>query len=379
MYVFFALILFLPMLALKPRKADDGAILDSKSTTCIKGILCIYVMLHNLGLDLENGEFKELVCEHAGGVGVGLFFFLSAFGIIRSYQARGNKYLIKLLLVHIPKLWLVAVFINTITYLSFLRGAYEPVDMWLRILNLDLFNNFNRINRHGWYIASIIALYLIFALVYYVCSKLKSEKKFIIAGVIMSLVAVGFRVAAHIADNGGMYTRELPAFAIGCIYATFYDKINELAKRFFTPGLVISILAFALGFVFFEPIATYASALIIIIVSQKFTYYNRFTFFLGKICIGVYLFLHYSSIVLQSFLDREYLWVMLNAGFIIEAAVMIYAVQYAVEFLIRRLASRVSKKAEPHPDSSAIMTNADPEYDERQNSPPEAIDTCSRL
>ena len=275
MYLFFLLILLLPMLALRPRKEGNGSILDSRSTTCIKGILCIYVMLHNLGLDLDNTEFKELVCEHAGGVGVGLFFFLSAFGIIRSYRARGNKYLLKLLFVHIPKLWLVAVFINAITYLSFSRGAYEPLDMWLRILNFDIFNGFNRINRHGWYIASIIALYIIFAAVYFVCSKLKTEKKFIIACVTLSIIAIGFRIAAIIADNGGMYTREMPAFAIGCIYATFYDKINALAKRYFKIGMLLSSISFIIGFIFFEPLATYTAALIIILVSQKFTYYNK--------------------------------------------------------------------------------------------------------
>ena len=344
MYIFFLLILLLPMLALRPRGAEDGNVLNPKSTTCIKGILCIYVMLHNLGLDLENGELKELVCEHAGGVGVGLFFFLSAFGIIRSYQARGNKYLIKLLFVHIPKLWAVAVFINAITYLSFSRGAYEPVDLWLRILNLDLFNGFNRINRHGWYIASILALYVIFALVYFACSRLKTDKKFIIACIIMSLVAIGFRIAANIADTGGMYTREMPAFAIGCIYATFYEKSNALAKKYFAVGLSVTVAAFALGFLFFEPIATYAAALIIIIVSQRFTYYSSVTFFLGRICIGVYLFLHYSSIVLGSFLGHEYLWVLLNAGFIIEVAVMIYAVQYAMDFLIHRFGARILPK-----------------------------------
>ena len=329
------------MLALRHRRDGDGAVLDARSTTCIKGILCIYVMLHNLGLDLENGEFKELVCEHAGGVGVGLFFFLSAFGIIRSYQARGNKYLVKLLLVHVPKLWLVAVFINALTYLSFSRGAYERKDMWLRILNLDLFNNFNRINRHGWYIASILALYVIFAIVYFACSKLKSKNKLVIACVIMSVVSVGFRITAHIADNGGMYTREMPAFAIGCIYATFYEKINALAKKYFATGLSVTIIAFVLGFLFFEPIATYSAALIIIIISQRFTYYNGVTFFLGKICIGVYLFLHYSSIVLWGFLDREYLWVLLNAGFIIEVAVMIYAVQYAIDLLVKRFCAKI--------------------------------------
>lgn len=224
MYIFFALTLLLPMLALKPRREGDGSILDAKSTTCIKGILCLYVMLHNLGLDLENNTLKELVCEHAGGVGVGLFFFLSAFGIVRSYKARGNSYLLRLLFVHIPKLWAVAVFVNALTYFSFQRGAYEPLDRWLRILNLDLFNGFNRINRHGWYIASILALYVIFAAVYFICSYLKTDKKLIIAGSIMAFISVAFRIAAHIADKGGMYTREMPAFAIGCMYTTFSSR-----------------------------------------------------------------------------------------------------------------------------------------------------------
>ena len=344
MYIFFALILLLPMLALKPRTEGDTDILDSGSTTCIKGILCIYVMLHNLGLDLENGEFKELVCEHAGGVGVGLFFFLSAFGIVRSYQARGNKYLIKLLFVHIPKLWGVAVFINALTYLSFLRGAYEPLDMWLRVLNLDLFNNFNRINRHGWYVASIIALYIIFAAVYFVCSKLRTEKRFIIAAIVMSVIPIAFRIAAHIADEGGMYTREMPAFAIGCIYATFYSEINALAARYFKPALLLSCAAFAIGFVLYEPLATYTAALIIIIVSQKYTYYSHVTYFLGRICLGVYLFLHYSSIVLAPYLGREYLWVLLNAGFIIEVAIAIYAVQYAFDLAVGGLRRLITEK-----------------------------------
>ena len=337
MYLFFALILLVPMLALKPRCEGDAAILDPRSTTCIKGILCIYVMLHNLGLDLENGTLKEIVCEHSGGVGVGLFFFLSAFGIVRSYQLKGNKYLIKLLFVHIPKIWAVAVFINALTYFSFQRGAYEPVDAWLRILNFDIFNSYHRINRHGWYVATIILLYIIFAAVYFLCSKLKTEKRRIIAAFITCAAPITFFLITMISDNGGMYTREILTFVIGILYATFYDEANVLAKRFFTPALIVCILAFAIGFIHFEIMATWAAAFIIILVSQKFTYYNKYTFFLGKICLGVYLFLHYSSIVLQDFLNREYLWVLTNAGFIILVATMIYAVQYAADFVINRL------------------------------------------
>lgn len=346
MYIFFALILFLPMLALRRRTDSDTRILDSKSTTSIKGILCIYVMLHNLLGDpmLPKDKITELFCEHAGGVGVGLFFFLSAYGIIRAYQAQGNRSLIRLLFVHIPKMWCVAVFINVITYLKFMRGEFETVDMWLRILNLDLFNGGERINLHGWYVASIIALYIIFAAVYFVCSKLRTEKKFIIAACIMASVAIGFRLAAVQTDYARLYTRELPAFAIGCLYAAFYDKINAFASKHFKLGIFLSVGTFLVFYLPSEPVATYAAAIIIIFVSQRYTYYSKVTHFLGKICLGVYLFVHYSSLVLKQYLLQEYLWVLLNAGFVIEVAIMIHSVQYAIDYSVYRVKNWIVQK-----------------------------------
>ena len=163
MLVFYLLVLLIPMLALRKKSAGEN-ILDAKSTTCLKGVLCLYVMLHNLGLDYKgNSTAMELICEHTGGVGVGLFFFLSAFGIIRSYQSKGDKYLVKLLLQNVLKLYLVSVLINVVTYFVFFQGAFETSDLLLRIFNLDIFNNFNRMNRHGWYISTIIGMYLIFS------------------------------------------------------------------------------------------------------------------------------------------------------------------------------------------------------------------------
>ena len=198
-------------------------------------------------------------------------------------------------------------------------------------------------NRHGWYISSIIGLYILFAIIYFICSHLKTEKRFIIAAVILSCFAVGFRVGAIIADNGGMYTREMPAFAIGCIYAAFYQKINALAAKYYRLGMIACILAFVGGFLWSEPLATYAAALIIILVFQKYTYYSKPTFFLGKICIGVYLFLHFSSLVLQSFLYNEYWWVLLNAGFIIELAVLLYAIECSISYIVKFIKKKAKK------------------------------------
>ena len=63
-------------------------------------------------------------------------------------------------------------------------------------------------------------------------------------------------------------------------------------------------------------------------------------FFFGKICIGVYLFLDFSSRILLPYLNNEYWWVLLNAGFIIELSVLLYGVEYVITKGIRFLADR---------------------------------------
>ena len=336
MYLFYLLVLLIPMLALRKRKEGDENILDAKSTTCIKGVLCLYVLLHNLGLDLRTlTPLKESICDNTGGIGVGLFFFLSAFGIIRSYQVKGNGYFKKLLFVHIPRLYLISVGVNLLTYVVFFKGQLETADMLLKIFNLDVFNNFKPMNRHGWYVTTINGMYLIFMLVYFLCSKLKTEKKFIIAACIMSFLAIGFRVGTSIVGRGGLYTREMPTFAIGCMYATFYDKVNEWAKKYFLVGMIIAVACIPVGLLVWEPLGSYMSAVIIILMSQKFTYYSPITHFLGKICIGVYLFLHFSTLAFglgTPYMDmyNDYWWVLLNAGFILELSLLLYVVERGI-------------------------------------------------
>lgn len=341
MLVFYLLLLFVPFLAIKKRKPGQENILDSRSTTCIKGILCLHVMLHNLGLDYKgNSEIMELVCEHTGGIAVGVFFFLSAYGIIRAYQQKGNKYLLKLIFVNVVKLYVISVLINLLIYFMFFAGSLETGDALLRIFNLDVFNGFNRMNRHGWYISTIIAMYLIFALVFYICSKLKTDKKFVIAGVVLASLALGFRVWARLADTGGMYTRELPCFALGCLYATFYKQINCFFAKNFWWMLAVSFAGFWVGFFFFEPVAAYATCLIVVIVSQKIVYDTQITHFIGKICLGVYLFLYPSTLILQNFVENQYLWVITNAGLIFELSVVLYGIEYFIKTTIKKFSPK---------------------------------------
>ena len=348
MLAFFIALIIIPLFFLRKRKEDE-TVFDYASTTCLKGILCLFVMFHNLGLDYfkEDGPMR-LIAESAGGVGVGLFFFLSAFGICRAYQKRGNRFLLKLIFINCTKLWLIAVGINLLTYLVYFQGVFDTKDAVLRILNLDLFNHFNRMNRHGWFIATIILLYLMFVLVYFLCSKLKTDKRLIIAGIIMTSITIGLKITTMITGVGGMYTREITGFAVGIMYATFYTRINYFAKKWFWPVLSISLVALVIGFIFYEPLSLWGACVLLITLANRFTWNNKITYFLGKICIGVYLFLHFSTLTLQPYLNNEVLWLVLNASFILLLAVLLYGIELLISKVfnqIKNIFNRKNKKA----------------------------------
>ena len=345
MLIFYLLILLIPLLCIKIKKEDDKSILDYQSTTCIKGILCIYVMLHNLGLDYNgNSPVMAKICEHTGGIGVGVFFFLSAYGVIKAYQAKGNKYLLSLLFKNVLKLYIISVLINLLIYFVFFQNQFETTDLLLRIFNLDVFNGFSRMNLHGWYICTIIGMYIIFAIVFYLFSKLKTENKFKIAGIVLAVIAVMLRLLAIILDQGRLYTREMPCFAIGCIYATFFDQINAFLKKHFWPFFIVLFITLWFGMFFSEPVGAYSACLLIIILSQRITYKNNITLFLGKICLYIYLFVYFSSLITHPYINNQYWWILINAGLILELSLFAYFIERMITKIILKIKTMLSDK-----------------------------------
>ena len=46
-----------------------------------------FIMLHNVGLDCTAiNEITELICDYSGEVGIGIFFFLSGYGVLQSIK-----------------------------------------------------------------------------------------------------------------------------------------------------------------------------------------------------------------------------------------------------------------------------------------------------
>ena len=349
--IFFSLAFILPFLFIRKSSEEKENVIDKNTSSFIKGILCIFVMFHNLGLDYLHENWArpysggmwvaDSITESTGGIAVGVFFFLSAFGLVISYQKYENKFLKKLLFKNAVKLYLVAVLINFLEWIFFYRTAFVTKDAVLRILNLDLFNNFNRINRHGWFIASLLALYVIFAIIFFICSKLKTEKRIYVAGFIVAGITLTLKILSMIFGEGGMYTRELPCFAIGMVYALFYKQLNLYAKKLFIPLLIVGVVAYWVGIFLYEPVGAWALCVLIVTALQKFEFKNKVIEKLGKMCLGIYLFLHLSTLIYWNiFLNNVWLWVIVNAftilGFTIILELIILAIRKLIYLLKRR-------------------------------------------
>ena len=57
--VFFGIAFILPFLFLRKKEEGNEEILDKRTSRFIKGILCIFVLLHNLGLDYLHTNWPE--------------------------------------------------------------------------------------------------------------------------------------------------------------------------------------------------------------------------------------------------------------------------------------------------------------------------------
>ena len=126
-------------------------------------------------------------------------------------------------------------------------------------------------------------------------------------------------------------------FALGCIYAIFYDKVNHFFSKHFWYSFIFIIPLYVFGLFYKEPIGGYAACIAVVCISQKYTFKSKITHFLGKISLGIYLFLYISSLIMQPFVNNQYLWVISNTILIFALSIGLYF----VEIMLMRIKTKL--------------------------------------
>lgn len=342
LFMLFFHILFLIIIFYKTRYNKTQTPFDKKSTNCIKGVCAIYVLFHHFGQNIGiSSDFLAAVNGRLGDVAVGLFFMLSAYGLIKSFHKSGLKYLKKMILVNIPRLYLIYVSINSLYYLIFNIKTMKASEAILKIFGFDFLFSFERINGYAWFITTILIVYIIFILVYYCTNKLNKNVAPLLFSIIILLVY--FIVKYDLIPISALYVRSLPCFIVGIIYATYQESINKFISNkywiYFSFSIILSIVALIIND---KNMLSILICLFTIIFSQRFVYANKITSFLGCISLEIYLLQLIFIQKFSAYLSKPMLYI-----FIVTSLTIISSLIFkTIEICIKKLINKIRKKTD---------------------------------
>lgn len=188
MLLTFGIIILLSILAIQSKKASLNKF-DSENTLCLRGFLAIMIVLAHIAQHIDNMDFTppnsipwRILYEFRGCAKfvVAEFFFLSAFGLMVSYQKKGDGYLNGFLKKRSMRLFipLIPVIIIFQTY-KFFNGTIN-LNAILEGLSHGGTQN---LCPNIWFVFSIFLFYIWF----YLMAKILKNIRFIIG---ISIIAI---------------------------------------------------------------------------------------------------------------------------------------------------------------------------------------------
>lgn len=312
--------------------------LNKANSVALKGIFCVLIMFHHLFQNLyNNGDwFLRRLNNILGGVGVGVFFFLSAFGLVASYKKKGKPYIKQVLTKNIPLLYLTYVFTNLLAFLIFQIGKLSFKDAVFKILGFNFLYKFSNLNPNSWFMTTIILFYFLFCIVYAICGK--NTRK---AAIIMTITTIIYNIVIIILEKTWLtqlylYDRAIICFALGCVYATYYELINNFLSKHYYETILYSLAIIVFGVLVVEDISAIGTCLLIITLLQRNCIKSKSLTFLGVISFYVYI-LHGIIIALLKKVNT-------NQYFLVFGVLTVSIISAYTYYLIRKFAFKIFTK-----------------------------------
>jgi len=219
-----------------------GDFLSLDNAKSIQGFVILVIILHHLSQD--PAKVADLsFWANVGVLCVGIFFFYSGYGVIKSLQTKENYlkgFLKKRLLVVLIPFFLIN-FIYLIA--GMISGAkYAPQEILLYLTGMQL------INSHAWYIIAIVIFYLAFYLLF------KLIKKKSIAFIGMAIFSSIYIVVSLSLGHGEWWLQgewwfnTSFLFFLGMLIGEYETQTVAFARKFYWVLLPVCIAAFILVF-----------------------------------------------------------------------------------------------------------------------------------
>lgn len=340
MIIFFALTLFAMFYNLKKKQPTEEVDLSKNNSLFLKAVCAICVIFHHIGQKFGYLGVMKNFNTSLGGVAVGIFFFLSAYGLVLQYKKRGNAYLKKLLFVNIPKLYGIFVGVNVIYYFAFFNNSAQTGGFGSAILQILGFDWGNRPCTYSWFIYTIFVMYLAFVVVYFLCSFSKNKN---LAPIIMSVLPVLFLIVFNIyckvtGANMIIYIRRVEFFSIGILYGTFKSKIDQFLLKWQRWILLFSVLLYAVFLKWYvEEALTLIACVCSLILCNNFTFSNKVMLFIGKISLWIYLLQGIFVRIFENYVGQQMLYAFAVISCTFASATVVYFCEKGIYAVLRRI------------------------------------------
>ena len=258
----FILLLISLFVYLIPR--TDVDYLSNKSTKSLKGLLALLIIFHHISQKITAGEnFSNF--EYMGRYVVALFFFLSGYGLYFQYS-NNETYMENFLKKRLVRIF-IPFFVFIVIYVIYRATLGE-------VVNVDFFLSFwkdhSNIIYNGWFINSIIVLYVIFYVSFVNKDSKISEYKL----VFLTLVYIFWKAYQ---DHGDWEYVSIMAFLLG----VFWMKNRVYIDKFLEKNYFIFLVSFSILMYVFRH---YEVIMKNIGITNKYVYYG----IVGNICTMVF-------------------------------------------------------------------------------------------
>lgn len=271
--------------SIKPVK-DVDEILSYNTTLPIRGICAIEIVLGHLGIAMSN-QLILFPFRKAGILVVGIFFFLSGYGLLYNLERRDNYF--KGFLQKRMNSIFIPVILVQIIYILLLSNS----KMLETFGDLTFKSFFKSIN---WFVWEIVGFYFLFYLLY-------RGLKIYVATILLTFLCVIFVISCYALRISNPWYGSTFCFPLGIIVATQRNKVSQWCnKKIKIKLLVLSIIllgCFAvffklpehniIGAVFARNVASLIFVVIIVVVIEKVHLGNVVSYYLGKISYQIYL------------------------------------------------------------------------------------------
>ncbi|WP_311808376.1 acyltransferase family protein [Enterococcus dongliensis] len=250
----------------------------------------MFVMMHHLSQVLKEypDSFLSSKLIIVGRLAVGLFFFVSGYGLIKQYKNKGEVYLRTFFKKKIMSVILPFILAMIIYYI------YDNFTGEMRIeVALSSLLNGSPIVSNGWFVIMIIYLYISF----YISAYLTKRNTLIL---VLLLLLSSFLVIylADYLDYGEWWTNAVFCFPLGIIWSSQERRVtNFLFKNYRISGITLAVLFscfFYLDEIFNRPVFRMVSVIFfvsfIVITSYKFTFHNPIFYLIKSFSFELYLY-----------------------------------------------------------------------------------------